>query len=174
MIKSLLPIILVTGFLYSCKEEQKIKFEPYTGPVVVSDSVEGIFTDSGHVEFYMKTPEQIRFQSEDEEFPKGLYLEFFNEEHKKETTLTARYGYYTKKDNKWFIKDSVVVINLLDDRKLETEELHWEPAKKRVYNDKFVKITTGKQLLYGTGLEAKDDFSDYEILNPSGVEYLDD
>ena len=66
------------------------------------------------------------------------------------------------------------MINLLDDRKLVTEELYWKPAENRVYNDKFVKITTGKQLLYGTGLEAKDDFSDYEIQNPQGVEYLGD
>ena len=72
------------------------------------------------------------------------------------------------------MKDSVLLINLLDDRKLVTEELYWKPAENRVYNDKFVKITTGKQLLYGTGLEAKDDFSDYEIQNPQGVEYLGD
>lgn len=172
--KNLLPIFLVTGFLCSCQKEEKGTFEEYTGPVVISDTVEGTFTDSAHVQFYMKTPQQVRFQSENEEFPKGLYLEFFNEKYQKETILSARYGYFTKKENKWFVKDSVVVINLLDDRKLETEELYWEPGKKRVYNDKFVKITTGNQLLYGTGLEAKDDFSDYEILNPHGVEYIDE
>ena len=170
-----MPILLVAGFFYSCqKEKKKEVFVPYTGPVVVSDTIEGVFSDSAHTQFFMKTPKQIRFQSEDEEFPKGLYLEFYNEKHQKETILKARYGYYTKKENKWFVKDSVLLINLLDDRKLVTEELYWKPAENRVYNDKFVKITTGKQLLYGTGLEAKDDFSDYEIQNPQGVEYLGD
>lgn len=171
-IKNLLPTLLVAGFFYSCKEVKKIDFEPYVGPVVISDTIEGTFTDSANVQFFLKTPQQVRFQSEDEEFPNGLYLEFFNNKHQKETTLKARYGYYTKKENKWFVKDSVVLINLLENRKLETEELYWKPAEQRVYNDKFVRITTDDQLLTGTGLEAKDDFSDYEIKNPEMIKYI--
>ncbi|MCP4521481.1 MAG: LPS export ABC transporter periplasmic protein LptC [Cytophagales bacterium] len=172
-IRNLLPL-LVAGFLYSCGEGKTSLFEPYEGPVLVSHNIESVLTDSAHVEFIMRAPKQIRYQSNDEEFPEGLYMEFHNDEHQKETVLVAKYAYFTKKHNQWTFKDSVRVKDYIQNRLLATDELNWEPDDERIYTDKKVEITTGNQLLKGTGLEAKSDFSDWEILNPTGVEFLGD
>lgn len=57
---------------------------------------------------------------------------------------------------------------------MNSEELYWEPQKEEIYTDKFVRIQSEDQISTGTGLVAKQDFSSYRILNPSGTIYLDE
>lgn len=63
--------------------------------------------------------------------------------------------------------DSVILIDH-EGKKLETELLIWSEKEHRIYTDKFVKISTETEILFGEGLEAKDDFSEYEITNITG------
>jgi hypothetical protein len=52
---------------------------------------------------------------------------------------------------------------------MNTEELNWVPAKQKIFTDKFVTIQTKEEVLKGQGLEAKQDFSSYRILKPTGT-----
>lgn len=102
------------------------------------------------------------------EMNKGLKVDFYDHSLHVQTTLTARYGMYFESTSNVLVKDSVVVVNEKNE-KLETEELIWNEKLQKFYTEKFVKISTPTQVIYGTGLEANQTFSWYKITNVKGV-----
>ena len=114
------------------------------------------------------------FENGDREFPEGLYLEFYDESGKLESTLRANEAYYFKKENQWRGRGKVEVKNLEKNEQLNTEELFWKPADEKIFTDKFVTIRQQSDVIYGQGLEAKQDMSDYVIKKPEGEFSVDD
>jgi LPS export ABC transporter protein LptC len=108
------------------------------------------------------------FQQGDREFPKGIYLEFYDETGKLSSTLRANHAYYFKKEDQWRARGKVEVINLAKSEQLHTEELFWMPGKEEIFTEKFVTIKLQKEVIYGEGLEARQDMSSYTIKNPQG------
>ena len=58
--------------------------------------------------------------------------------------------------------------------KLNTEHLIWNAITKKIFTDEFVKITTKDETIWGDGLVANQDFSDYQIKNVKGQVYMKD
>jgi LPS export ABC transporter protein LptC len=108
------------------------------------------------------------FASGDREFPEGLYMEFYDETGKVGSTLKANHAFYFKKDDQWRGRGNVEVKNMEKDEQLNTEELFWKPNTKRIFTDKFVTIRQQRDIIYGTGLDAAQDLSDYRIFNVEG------
>lgn len=102
----------------------------------------------------------------------GMKVEFFGDSLKAESTLTARYARYYEQRGTVLIRDSITVVNRKGER-LETDELVWNRNVKKFYTEKFVKIHTATQILFGDGLEANEDFTWYIIKNPRGVVQVD-
>lgn len=170
MKNSLVAFVLFL-FLCSCAEkEQTEEVKTYTGPMLISENVDVLYTDSAKVKFKMQAAKQIKLQNEDEDFPNGIYLEFFDDEEIKESTLISKYAHFDKQENRWFVKGDVVLNNFARNRILRSEELYWSSEKGEVWCDTTVRVIveTPDQVLYGKGLKAKDDFSDYEIYKPTG------
>ena len=65
-----------------------------------------------------------------------------------------------------FLKDSVRVINIKGDT-LYCDELWWDRNRtgNEFYTDKPVQIRTKMQLIFGVGMEAKQDFKNWVIKN---------
>ena len=95
-------------------------------------------------------------------------MEFYNDSTIVENTVTAKYARYYENQGNILLRDSIVIVNRKGE-KLETEELVWNDKLKKFYTEKFVKITTPSQVMYGDGLEANQDFSWYQITNIKGV-----
>ena len=57
---------------------------------------------------------------------------------------------------------------------LKTEELFWDPNAGDVSTEKFVKIETPEEIITGTGLKAKQDFSSWSINQPEGIFVIED
>jgi hypothetical protein len=49
-----------------------------------------------------------------------------------------------------------------------TEALYWNQKDSLIFTDKMVMIKSPKELLYGKGIKAKQDFSYYEFIEPQG------
>jgi lipopolysaccharide assembly outer membrane protein LptD (OstA) len=60
-----------------------------------------------------------------------------------------------------------VVVNQKGER-LTTDELIWDEEKKIIYSNTFVKIATEDEVMYGKGMIANQNFSDYTIKNITG------
>jgi len=42
-----------------------------------------------------------------------------------------------------------------------------------IFTYKFVSITTTTEIIYGEGMEANENFTDWKIMNPRGTFYLE-
>jgi LPS export ABC transporter protein LptC len=144
----------------------------YTGPLQEAENVELFYSENDRITVKMTAELMYQFQNEDREFPKGVYLEFYNEFGRLESTLKADHAFYFKTEDQWRGRGNVEVKNVEKNEQLNTEELFWKPAKKEIFTEKFVTIRQQGDVIYGTGLTAKQDLSDYTIGtvgSPGGV-----
>jgi LPS export ABC transporter protein LptC len=145
------------------------KVENYTGPIVELGPATTYYSDSAVVKMKMDAPRQLELGNGDREFPEGLHIEFFDLNGVSTSTLRANYCYYTSKEDLYKATGNVVIINTITGDRLDTEELFWNRSKETVFTDKFVKIEKDGELQMGDGLEAKQDFSSWRLINFRGT-----
>ncbi len=177
--RTMLPGILLFAMLIAgCKNDPKEINALVTKGAQQEDKAEDvtiIYSDNGHVKMKLYAKEFVKndvAKPPYTEMRKGLKVEFFDDSMKVESTLNARYARYYEKQNNILIRDSIVIVNKKGE-KLNTEELVWNQSAKKLFTEKFVKITTPTQVIYGDGLEANEDFTWYRILNPKGIVAVD-
>lgn len=177
MIRVLFYIFFVS-LIVSCKEDEltveDIK-SAYAAKQEKGEDVTIYYSENGATKaklfahtFYQKNDIDPPFT----EMKDGLRVDFYDEETVITSTLTAKYGRYYESKGNVLVKDSVVVKNAKDET-LETEELIWNQKLEQFYSEKHVKVTTPTQVIYGDGLEANQDFSEYRIKNVKGVIEVD-
>lgn len=140
-------------------------------PSEQAKTVEILYTDSGLVTMRVTAPVMNHFTQDVPEgfteMPQGMYVEFFDDSGKVKSTLKADFAVRYEKSKRTEARKNVVVVNV-NGEVLNTEKLNWDEANKKIYTDAFVKISTKKDVLRGTGMEANQDFTEYEIRNISG------
>jgi LPS export ABC transporter protein LptC len=156
-------LLMLSVSFYSCKESELKEPVEYVGPLRKIQDVETFYTEKNTVKVKMIAGEVWEFENGDREFPKGLYIEFYNEFGKMESTLRSNHAYFFKKENQWRGRGKVEVKNIEKNEQLNTEELFWKPADEKIFTEKFVTIRQQGDVIYGQGLEAKQDMSDYVI-----------
>ena len=127
-----------------------------------------LYTEKQTIKVKLQAKKIFEFPNGDREFPEGLYLEFYNEVGVLTSTLQANSAFFFKAEEKWRGRGKVEVKNLSKGEQLSTEELFWKRDTKRIFTDKFVTIRQESEVLFGTGLEAAQDLSEYTILKPEG------
>lgn len=163
-------VIFVLFFiaLFSCDDSGTKEILIYDGPAREAENVEHFYTEDGRLKVKMLADQMFEKQNGDREFPKGLYLEFYDEFGKLESTLRANQASFNKEEELWRGVGNVEVLNIKKSEQLNTEELFWNPKDKRIFTDKFVTIRMQSDVIYGEGLEAAQDMSSYRILRPTG------
>jgi len=164
-------VLGIAGLVWSCDDDSQTAddFKEYEGPIMEATNIEILYSDSAQVRIKLEAQRQLQYLNGDQDFPEGIYIEFFDELGVKTTSIKANQGYFSKEENKYTATGEVVVRNLESGEKLETEILHWERNKKSINTDRYVEIESEGEILMGEGLEAKEDFSSYEILKPTGI-----
>jgi len=144
-------------------------------PSQIGDSVTMLYTDSAKLKIMVKANRMLLFDKNVSEpftvLPKGVFVTFFDEAEKVSATLKANYGVRYDISRRMEARHAVEVVNR-NGEKLETEKLIWDEAKKRIYTDAFVKITTASQIIMGNGMESNQDFTKYEIKKVTGQIHL--
>lgn len=175
----LFTISLLTSFITSCEndidEVNSITAEIQKKlPLQSSKNAEYIYSDSAIVRAKLIAPQIDNYGGKKPymELPFGMNVVFFQQDKKEQTKLTANYGIGYDNGNgvieKMEAKGNVIVINEKGE-KLNTEHLIWNTFTKKIYTDAFVKITTKDQVICGDGMEADQDFSEYQIKNVTGT-----
>ena len=101
-------------------------------------------------------------------FPNKLEVYFYNDSSHLQSTLIADYASIDEEKKIMLAKNNVILIST-DDKKLETDELVWDENKNKIYTDKKVKITTGKEVVFGEGFTSTTDFKEYSITKVHGT-----
>lgn len=143
---------------------------PDEATIEIGKKIELLYSNEGKVRARLIAPELLRHRIKIPftEMPNGLKMYFYNDSMVSESKLTARYGITYEKSNEMIVRDSVIVINLKGE-KLETEELIWNEQTQKITSTKFVKIQTSDEIIYGDGLEANSDLTNYKIKKIRGT-----
>jgi hypothetical protein len=102
------------------------------------------------------------------EYPKSLKVLFFTDSAgflNIQSKLFARYGSFSERESKIFLRDSVIVYNIKGDT-LICKELTWDQSSQRFYTDKEVFIsqsTPTRQRLFGIGFNSDQNLTDTHI-----------
>jgi LPS export ABC transporter protein LptC len=166
--------LLIAGIFAGC--ENKVQDLPSNARrAIAPDEVEGVksyMSEGALVKGKLTAPYMLGFQRSDSpyfEFPRSLHVDFYNAGMVIESQMDALYGKFLQTQNKVYLRDSVVVKNVLKGDTLHTPELWWDKNTERFYTDKPVRIYEKTRTLFGTGMEADQNFKWYKITHLTGT-----
>jgi LPS export ABC transporter protein LptC len=168
-----LVIALFTFWGCGVQDDAVPNMEEYTGPLMELDDVTLYYSDSAIVKIKLEAEQQLNLQNGDQEYPKGMYLEFYDNQSQLISTMRADYAYYNSEESLWRATGNVVIVSQKENRQLDTEELFWDQREKKVFTEKFVRIEQDDEIIMGEGLEAPQDFSDYTLKKARGTIMLE-
>ena len=175
LFSSIIVIILIAS---SCKNKIGIipKSDLLTFPSVTVKDDETVYTDSGRVKLILHFRHMEQYDNKESpytEFKYGIKVDLFDAKKGAAGTVTSKYAKYTKLNNLWELRDSVVVVNEKKD-KLETELLFWNQQTDQIYTDRFVKITSADEEIQGIGFESDTHLQNQRIKKVSAIIYFSD
>jgi len=162
------------GAACSTNKTEMAEMPLYEGPTMEIKDVVTLFSDSARVRIRLEAKTRLEFENGDSEFPDGVYIEFYEKDGAKTSTLKADRGEHDAKTNIYRGEGNVVVVSLVNRDELNTEELFWDPMKEKIYTEKFVTIKSEDDVHTGVGMTASQDFSMYEITQPTGTITIED
>lgn len=173
--------VVVLLFFYSCKEEQQetidIKFDAESVPMMQTDSVTIMVSDSGFVRYKVKTKRYEIFERSKEPrwyFPEGVYLEKYSTTFAIEAVLKADTVWNYTQKRLWKLKGHVFVQNAKGVT-FKSEELFVDDRTQKVYSDKYIEIQEPAELLLkGKGFTSNQQMTEYQIRNPYDSEFFID
>ena len=179
--RSLLFLLMTVCFAFFSCETDRNEIMALGKKTVMPDltgkGVTMLYSDSTVLKIKLLTPQMQKYEKGVKEpltiMPQGLFVIFYDEKGKEATTLKADYGVRYETTKRMEVKYNVEVVNV-NGEKLNTEHLVWDEKKKKITSDAFVKITTAKEIIMGKGLEANQDFTQYEIKEITGSIRVDD
>lgn len=165
--------IFVAGFLFSCVNDldtiQKVTFDE-KAPEEVTTNLNVLYTDSGFAQVRIRATLAESF-SKPEHITKlkdGLQVDFFSDDGKVVSSLTALYGEVNHKTGLMFVRDSVILRNFEKKQSLETEELFYNQIDSSIYTDRNVILRRNGKVGTGSGIRTTQSFNYYKVTNPAG------
>lgn len=138
-------------------------------PVAITKEFISLYSDSGKVVLQIEAPLRKDYNSMGEfysELPEGIKVTFFDNTKKVIAILNADYALI--KGSGMFIQGQVKMVSSKNGT-LTTESLYWNSGKKEITTTDAVEIRNGKKVIFGQGLWARQDFSDYKMTVVSGT-----
>ena len=172
-IKKMAAVLTGCFFLFGC--ENKLE-DVNPGPKSVGKdeaiNVNIKYSIGGRKKAVLTSPLMYRVLNAENyvEFPNTIHVDFYNDAGDTlESRLDAHYAKYQESQSKVFLKDSVKVINRMGDT-LYCNELYWDRSKlnQEFYTDKPVRIRRKMEIIDGIGLDARQDFKEWHIVQPTG------
>ncbi len=157
----------------SCSNDPKLVQEFVSSEVLPIEKIEGaemLHTENGKlkVKIVATTIERFNNQQPQLVFSNHLVVYFYNDSAMVQSTLKAEYAEINDEKKLMTAKENVILINIAG-KKLESEELIWDEKNNKIYTDKKVKITTGKEVIEGEGFVSNPDFTEYSISKIHGT-----
>ncbi len=173
-----IAILSGVAMLVSCQPDLKTVesiTRDDTQPLETASNLRIVYSTHARVQMTMDAPVMKRFEGEKPymELPEGFLMIFFDSLMNETSRISAKYAIQYEEDQLIDARNDVVVENIENNEKLNTEQLIWDQKNETIYTEKFVKITTEEEVLYGDGFESDDRFSSWVIKNPRGTFYVE-
>jgi len=166
-------LLFFSVVLVACANDPKLVQDFVSDKEQAIEQIKGaelLHTENGKMKVRIVANKIEHFQDKQPEliFSEHLEVYFYNDSSDLQSTLMANDASIDE-DKKIMLAQNNVVLTSSDDKKLETEELVWDEKQDKIYTDKKVKITTGKEVVYGEGFTSNPDFSQYSITKIHGT-----
>jgi len=152
---NVLPLTLCLFFV-GCGQ----KAPPPSGDVpqglVPDQIIEGfslIETENGKKQWVLTSPKASNYEKQKTVQIEGVKIDFYRVNEELYSTLTADRGTVNTTSNDMVAQGHVLVVSK-DGAKLETNLLRWDNARQKIMSDDSVRITRGKTVMTGIGLES--------------------
>jgi len=139
-------------------------------PVESAENLRIVYSSHAHIQMIMEAPIMKRFEGEEPymELPEGFVMVFYDTLMNETSRIQAKYAIEYERDNLIDARDDVVVENMETRERLNTEQLIWDRQNEIIHSEKFVKITSEEDVLYGQGFESDERFTSWVIKEPWG------
>ncbi|HEX2396370.1 MAG TPA: LPS export ABC transporter periplasmic protein LptC [Bacteroidales bacterium] len=141
-------------------------------PDVTGFQVEMQYTDSGYLKGKIIAPEVLQYNKVEDpynEFPKGMTAVFFDRNGNETSFIKADYAIYYTKKQLWEGRKQVYGENRVTGERIETDQIFWDQSEKRIYSEKYTKITRPDGTHIGEyGFDAEEDLSPIQLRGYSG------
>ncbi|MDR1672001.1 MAG: LPS export ABC transporter periplasmic protein LptC [Bacteroidales bacterium] len=180
-IKSCLALVVATGF-FACSNDMQVINQiidrEEEEPDLTAYRIEVLYSDSAHLQMKMQAPVVKQFTSSEkprDEFPEGMHVWMYGQDGTLEAEITANWATRDLTKKLWEARSNVVLSNGKGKR-LESEQMFWDQEKAIIYSEKFTKYIseTGDIATGRSGMRAKQDFSDWELLMGNGSLMMND
>ncbi|MDD4141183.1 MAG: LPS export ABC transporter periplasmic protein LptC [Bacteroidales bacterium] len=169
-------LILLLCLFYGCVDQTDIdKAHKYnesrdTLPAEIIYNFHMNYSENGIIKIDITGREVInRAHKKEMEFPQGFEAVFYNADMSIKSRLSAGYGINYEEKKVMMATKNVEIINYESNEKLNTEELTWDQNTAKIFTDRFVKITTETDVIYGDGgFESDETFENWIIKKPTG------
>ncbi len=170
--------LIGAAMLFSCKPDlQTIEIitRDENIPIETAQNLRIVYSSNAKIQMIMEAPEMQKFEGEKPymELPAGFVMTFFDSLMNETSRISAKYAIQYEADQLIDARNDVVVENVETREKLNTEQLIWDRQNEIIFTEKFVKITTPEEVLYGDGFESDDRFTSWIIHNPRGTFYVE-
>lgn len=168
-------LVFVVVTIVGCGNKKKEMMTAFTDPnevcTIFSKDVSTLISDSGITRYRVVAPEWYMYEQAAEPrwvFPKGIYLETFDEEFSVTAFLEGDSAVFFKTKRLWEIHGDVKMANVNDER-FFTEHLYWSQDAQKIYSDTLVHIERGDRIIEGMGFESNQNMTQYKILKTTGI-----
>jgi len=165
--------LFILPSLYSCKNELAEIRELLEGQEYkeVAKDVEIFYSDSAITRVRVEGPVMERRtegNSVAEHFTEGIFAEFFDQSGERTSWVVSDRAIRDNPQQKIFLYDNVVLINVAGDT-LMTEELIWDERAATIYNNRFFRFSNEKEEIYGFRFTSNQEFTEYSFSRGAGL-----
>lgn len=159
-------MLCLTLMLHACvndvKEVDKIANGNLDATKDIGEEINLVYSDSGRILVRVVSPILERYNGVygKDVFPKGIKITFLDDNENEKAWLEADNAEKEPNKSLMIARGNVKLYNTRLD-KLESSELRWDENTKKIYTEKFVKITrpADRDTIYGIGFETDQNFS---------------
>lgn len=169
----------MTAMLFACEgnlKEVKEMEKDFLEPQSKVYNLNLFYTDSGAVKANLRSPEMLDFSNRDfpyREFPKGVELDFFEEDSSK-NTVTSDYAIQYLKTGLIDLRTNVKIVTS-DSTILEAPQLYWNQKSEWLFTDyKYALKLPNGATNEGDGFDSDQKFNTFNSRSNIGTQFIQD
>ncbi len=159
---SLAVVLLLSACSEQVPEDVTVGSETTKPPDEVFTDFVTMESDSGLVQWRLTAPRADRYAKEKLIMLDNPVIEFFDKEGTRQTTLISDAGEYSEETRDMLAYGNVKVESA-DGDVLETDSLFWNSKQDKILSHSFVKLTRGRDVITGYGLECDPTLNSVDI-----------
>lgn len=172
--RDLLLATVVALVAWSCIDDDRtvaIDTDPERVPTLVTYDVRTLISDSGVTKLRITTDIWEVFNEAEHphwEFPKGAFLEQFDELFNIITTISCDSAHYYVERELWQLDGHVTILNR-NREVILTQQLFYDQMRHEVRSDSFVHIEQAERVIEGYGFVSDEQMTIYHLNKPQGI-----